>query len=271
MNAEEIIAHLKRQYYVIIPFAISRLEVDAAIQAFFKFLNEPEDIKKHIDFTIAPQHRRGDVGYKHRNPEDHIYNDSKDFFHYNPEVFNRYPEFLDNNPAVMNFMLKAKPIWEEVYISISRMLQQLDTLFPGTHEKVFGLKKGEPLHILLRFLKYDWRQSTKYLAKPHFDAGSFTLAVAESCPGLRIGSCPENLQLVNHKEGNAIFMLASNYQKVIATNDLLPGWHDVIQLDETLVGKPFARWAMVAFIDALGVDALTRNETHRWSLESMDY
>jgi hypothetical protein len=38
----------------------------------------------------------------------------------------------------------------------------------------------------------------------------------------------------------------------------------VIQLDESVIGKPFARWAIVAFIEAHGVEALSRSETHNW-------
>jgi hypothetical protein len=116
----------------------------------------------------------------------------------------------------------------------------------------------------LRFLRYSWSKSGKYLAKPHFDAGSFTLAIAESEPGLRIGSCPENLQLVAHKEKEAIFMLSSNFKKLMDTDQLSPGWHDVIQLNETIIGKPYARWAIVAFIDGHDVEALPRSETHKW-------
>ena len=66
-------------------------------------------------------------------------------------------------------------------------------------------------------------------------------------------------------------MLASNYRKVINSEELSPGWHDVIQTDENLIGKPFARWALVAFIEAQEVEALPREETHRWSMESLDY
>jgi hypothetical protein len=48
------------------------------------------------------------------------------------------------------------------------------------------------------------------------------------------------------------------------TAELSAGWHDVIQLNETLIGKPFARWAIVAFIEGHDVEALPRSETHKW-------
>ncbi|WP_019216762.1 hypothetical protein [Legionella tunisiensis] len=156
--------------------------------------------------------------------------------------------------------MKAKPIWELVYKTVHGILQVFEKRFPGTMDKVFAT---DDVHILLRFLRYNWQESGKYLAKPHFDAGSFTLAIAESSPGLRIGSCPDDLKLVEHKDEHAVFMLASNFKQIMSTNEFSAGWHDVVQLDEALIGKPYARWAIVAFIEAHGVKALPRSETHK--------
>lgn len=59
-------------------------------------------------------------------------------------------------------------------------------------------------------------------------------------------------------------MLSSNYKQLFNTDKLSAGWHDVIPLDETRIVKPLARWAIVAFIEAQGVTALPRTETHKW-------
>ncbi|KTD17062.1 hypothetical protein [Legionella jordanis] len=261
LTSDVIFKQLQTQFYAPVPFEIEHSVLLEAMEAFFKFLEEPAEVKEHINFTIAPQHRRGDVGFKHREAADHIYNDSKDFFHFHPALLRNYANFLDKHPVVLDFMLKAKPIWDLAYQTVFNVLQVLDGQFAGVTEKVFA---AEPAHVLLRFLRYDWQQSGKYLAKPHFDAGSFTLAIAESSPGLRIGSCPDDLQLIEHVEGQAIFMLASNFKQLMPSADFKAGWHDVIQLDDTLVGKPFARWAIVAFIEGHGVKALPRTETHKW-------
>lgn len=261
LSNELVFKALLKNHYAQVPFPIDAAVFEEAISAFFRFLDEPDAIKNHIDFTIAPLHRRGDVGYKHRNASDHIYNDSKDFFHFHPALLEKYDAFLNANPVVCDFVMKAKPIWDLAYKTVYEILQSLDNKFPKLVKNVF---ETEHAHVLLRFLKYDWQESGKYLAKPHFDAGSFTLAIAESSPGLRIGSCPENLKLVEHKNQHAIFMLSSNFKQIMPTDELSAGWHDVIQLDETLIGKPFARWAIVAFIEAHGVVALSRAETHKW-------
>jgi isopenicillin N synthase-like dioxygenase len=261
LDLNAIYHHLQQQFYVNVPFPMDRSVIEDAVQSFFSFLAEPDAIKEHLRFNIAPLHRRGEVGYFHRDPNEHIYNDSKDYFHYHPALTEKYADFITHNSVVNDFFSKAHPIWELAYQTAENVLQLFDREYPGLADRVF---KAEYPHILLRFLRYNWQNSGKYLAKPHFDAGSFTLAIAESCAGLRIGSCPEDLKLVNHQPGNAIFMLSSNFKILMQRDDLAAGWHDVIQLDETQIGKPFARWAVVAFIEAANVEALPRSQTHKW-------
>jgi len=256
---------IQNQKYVSVPFLVDPNLIQDAIHAFFEFLNTPDHIKHHIDFKITQTHRRGDVGFKRRESAADIYNDSKDFFHFHPALFDQYADFLKDNPVVDAFVKKAKPIWDLAYAKTLEILKLFDDRYPETSAKVFD---KEPVHLLLRFLKYDWQRSEKYLAKPHFDAGSFTLAIAESCAGLRIGSGPDDLKLIQHQDGHALFMLSSNFKKVLNTDEFQAGWHDVIQLDETKIGQPFARWAIVAFIDAHGVEALPRTETHKWYTQS---
>lgn len=74
------IESLYKKPYISISFQIKEAQIEEAIGSFFEFLKLPESIKQHIDLKISPLHRRGDIGFKHRNPEDDIYNDSKDFF-----------------------------------------------------------------------------------------------------------------------------------------------------------------------------------------------
>lgn len=253
---------LKKHFYIHVPISLGTTAINESVDAFFKFLNEPEVIKSRIDFSIAPNHRRGEVGYRKRIESDHIYNDNKEFFHYHPAILERYPYFVEENATVCEFLNKANGIWKATFHSTKQILSNFNAFYPGAYDKIF---KTDHIHIILRFLKYDWKNSGKYLAKPHYDAGSFSLAIAESCPGLRIGSGPENLEIVEHRPGEAIFMLSSNFKKVLTDAEhLSAGWHDVIQLDEQQLGKPFARWAVVAFIEAHGVEALPRTETHKW-------
>lgn len=266
LNIDDIYKSLQTRFYVPVPFPIEQQLLTEAIQAFFKFLEEPDAIKSHIDFSLSPLHRRSDVGFKHREAGNHIYDDNKDFFHFHPALFEKYKDFLEKNPVVHDFVLKAKPIWDLTYQTVGAILRGFESEFPGVYNRVF---ETEYPHVLLRFLKYEWHKAGRYLAKPHYDAGSFTLGIGESNPGLRIGSCQDNLRTIEHQPNTAIFMVSSNIQKVMKTDRLSPGWHDVIQMDEALIGKPFARWAIVAFIDGHSIEALPRSETHKWYREKV--
>ncbi len=262
LTSKKIKKELKEKNYTIVPFPINEKKILESVQAFFKFLEEPTATKKSINFTISPNHRRGAVGYKIRDGQGDIYDDKKEFFHFHPAIFREYSDLLKKNDILRDFVLKALPIWEEAHQTLQNIFKVLEEEFPGAVKKIF--KPGKDSHILLRFLNYNWKSSGECLAKPHFDAGSATLAIAESCPGLRIGSCPESLKFVDHKKEEAIFMLSSNYKNVLDTEELLPGWHDVVQMNKACIGKPYARWAVVVFVEAYGVKALSRRETHKW-------
>ena len=256
-----LIESLRKKPYIHVPFPINHADLQKAILSFFQFLELPDSIKNHINLKISPMHRRGEIGFTHRDPDDNIYNDSKDFFHFHPLIFEKYGDFLGEQPAVREFMNQAKPIWQATYNTVYRIMQDFEVSYPEAVSKIFDTAD---VHIILRFLKYNWPLSGKYLAKPHFDAGSFTLAIAESCPGLRIGTNPNDLEAVQNEANKAIFMISSNFQKILGTDEFLPGWHDVVQLDKTKIGKPLARWAIVAFIEGHNVSALPRSETHKW-------
>lgn len=262
--AHDYFSLLVQKPYFHVEFPINRSELEDAVSSFLHFLSLPDDIKSHIDVKIAPRHRRGDIGFRRRDPESDIYNDAKEFFHYHPIVLTQYKDFLLKNSVVNDFITKAHRIWESAYAVVFDIIKSFDARFPGTADKVFATQ--EP-HVMLRFLRYDWQKSGAYLAKPHFDSGSFTLAIAESGPGLRIGRTPHDLELVEHRPQHAVFMMSSNFKKLIDTDEITPGWHDVVQLDDTKIGKPFARWAVVAFIEGIGVEALARKDTHKWYIE----
>jgi hypothetical protein len=53
--------------YMTVPFPIGRLDLEKAMASFFRFLELPDEIKRHIDLHVWPQHRRGEVGFRHRS------------------------------------------------------------------------------------------------------------------------------------------------------------------------------------------------------------
>ena len=254
---------LKKQYYCKVPFAISHEQIQDAVEAFMEFLKQPNNIKHHIHYKISDIHRRGDVGFIHRDPEDDIYNDSKDYFHYHDSIREQYADFLHAHPGVNNFIEKASPIWKAAQETAQNILKPFDADSPGLYERIFGAKLP---HVILRFICYNWESAQKRLAKAHYDAGSFTLALAESERGLRIGIDEDSLTLVEHHPNEALFFLSKNFSKLINSTDYKPAWHDVIQLNDQIIGKPYARWSVVCFLDANDIEAESRESTHTCSV-----
>lgn len=261
LTEDLLFSKLHKSPYIPVKFALSRVLLEEAITTFFKFLELPDSLKTHIDHKISPLLRRGDIGFKRREPEDGLYRDSKEFFHFHPVIFEKYASFLDLNPSIHEFMKKAEDIWKAAFTTFRQLMEMFDRRFPGTYQSVFDT---EDVHLIVRILKYNWAQCGKYLAQPHFGAGGFTLAITESSPGLRIGTGPHDLKVISQVENHALFMISSNFKKTIPDEALLPAWHDVIQLDETQIGQFYSRWAIVAFLDAAHVRSLGRSETHRW-------
>ena len=255
---------LKDQFFTTISFPISRNEIEKAVDSFIDFLAEPKIIKEQIRFRVYHLHRRGDVGYTHRDPDDSIYNDSKDYFHYHDAIIDRYPELLAQNEVVRKFVERASPIWQAAKVAGEAVISQLSERYPHLWAHFF---EGAVPHVILRFIRYNWQESKQNLAKPQFDAGSCTLAIAESAQGLRIGRDEASLRLVKNKPHEAIFFLSSNFNRVVNDEMFYPAWHDVIQLNEEYVGKPYARWAVVCFFEAQGMTAISREMTHTWHRE----
>lgn len=263
--AHTIFNQLRHQHYAPIPFQYDHRFCTQAMESFFKFLDLPETERHKFNGKLSNKHRRGDLGLVHRQKsEGDGYNDSKCFFHYHPKLRALYEKEIQKNPVVKDFMDRADKIWHEVYRTLDLTLTQLEQKFPGIKAKV--LNTQEP-HILVRFLRYDIQTPGHYLAKPHFDAGSMTFAIAESKPGLRLGSGPDDLKLVEHHDKQALFFLAANIGQLINPTPLKPGWHDVIHVGERPSDNKYERWALVAFIDGHDTTGAPEAMTHKWRVD----
>lgn len=261
MINKNLFSSLVNQSYYQIPFAIPRQIIITAVEHFFEFLNLPNSIKCAIDFKLREENRRGDIGYKKRIASDDDYKDDKVFFHFHPEIFNRYQSLIDEQPIISSFLNVANDIWLAAESAVKLILQQLEEQFPGCVEAIFPFGKSETI---LRFLRYDWQTCGRYLAKPHYDAAALSLAIAEDKPGLRLGIDESSLQLLQHQNDHAIFFISSNYKPVFGAQcSFKPAWHDVIQVEEQKIGYPYSRWAVVAFFVPYGVAELPRSLTHQ--------
>ena len=264
-SSDQIYEGLKKDHYVGVPFPYDHQSLDDAMQSFLRFLALPEETKNRLQVSLSSKHRRGDLGFTYRQKlEGNTYNDQKSFFHYHPKFKQTYAQEIAADPVMRDFIERADKIWHAVYEATGQVLKRLDSRYPGIYDKVL---KTETPHIILRFLRYDIRTPGKYLAKPHYDAGSMTLALAESGPGLRIGSCPDDLKAIAHHDRQAVFFLGANIAQILNPEPLKPGWHDVVQVGEKPKDNTYARWAIVAFIDGHDVEGAPEALTHKWRVD----
>jgi len=268
ISKEELHCSLRDAFYAHIPFEIEPTQIQDTVDSFFALMDLPDATKETLKSKIAPNHRRGDLGFVRRDPTDGAYSDKKEFFHYHPMLLSEKCAQINCDPAIKAFIDNADRIWNKGVETVKDLVGKLESQFPGIYEKIFD--DHHTPHVVLRFLRYEWDKTQENLAKAHFDAGSCTLAIAESCPGLRIGSCEADLKLIEHIPRKALFFLASNFKALANSNDLLPGWHDVVLTDEmaSKVAQPFTRWAIVMFVEGHSIEAPSRSDTHKTDLQA---
>jgi hypothetical protein len=265
-STDQLYQSLKDTQFAAVPFKYDHHFCTESMNAFFRFLELPMAKKKKFKSKLSGKHRRGDLGLVYRQKSHgNDYNDKKVFFHYHPKLRQEHRALIEADPVVRDFMDRADLVWQEVYQALNQTLKRLDKKYPGLRDKI--MKTKEP-HILVRFLRYDIQTPGNYLAKPHFDAGSMTFAIAESKPGLRMGSGPDDLKLVHHKDKQALFFLAANISQLIDPTPLKPGWHDVIQVGEKPSDNRYERWALVAFIDGHDTTGAPEKLTHKWRIST---
>ena len=134
MISKNLFSSLLNQAYYQIPFAIPRQAILTAVENFFEFLNLSSPVKSTIDFKLREENRRGDIGYKKRVASDDDFRDDKEFFHFHPEIFNRYQYLIDEQPIISSFLNVAYDIWLAAESTVKTLLQQLEEQFPGCVE-----------------------------------------------------------------------------------------------------------------------------------------
>lgn len=256
---KEIVQDFQTKAYTEIPSRIPSLAVDQMVDAFFEFLKLPQAVRDGIHYRGA---RGGsDVGYmqRPRPTPDEPNPDQKEYFHYHESADARFQEQIKSIPALAHLIACMKPVYFEAKRHIEEAVQLFDGRYPGTHDSFFPAE-GFP-HFYLRIIAYRRARNGESIATPHYDAGSLTLAIKESAPGLEIGFDPETLQPIAYREDHAILFPGISCSHEIPAG-WRPAWHGARQRPETVLNDDFARWAVVLFADGKVGRNPSWQETH---------
>jgi len=258
---ERILREVKERNYAAVPFALSHEELSSAAEQYLGFLKIDQPTKEKFYCVLDHKDDASQIGYVRRKQEELSYGtlDDKEYFHFNEHADEKFAPLLTGGVEVASFWSQAKKIYVAARSAFAEIMYAMETEFPGIYHEFFP--PGKRPKFYLRFLKYNVRGLGGTLARGHYDRGGFTLALAESDPGLRMGKNDKNLKEVEHKRGHAIFMPALKAPK-ITSPEFHPTWHDVIQKREVKPGEETARWAIVFFADPYNMEPVSAVETH---------
>lgn len=125
-----------------------------------------------------------DDGYIRRSGDEH---DFKHFFHYRPRLWPLLDERgIDLTPERALWLESCDGLYQACEEMLYTVLAAIDAEFPG-----FQLEQSAREHGVhgLRLLRYDTaNERGGVIAKPHRDKSLMTIHVADSHPGLRLGS-----------------------------------------------------------------------------------
>lgn len=264
MSLNRIRQNIRRRNYHPLPISIPRRELQEAADIFLEFTNLPDSLKRQFHLHVVDDDPESMVGYVKRERErirgasGRHFHDQKEYFHYNRYAEEGFSHLIrQGNSSVISFFKHARRIYREAEKTIRTLIKEFDTEFPELYPQFFP-RNVHP-HFYLRFLKYHDSGKKKFLAKGHYDQGAYTLALAESAPGLRIGRNQKTLREVRHRDGQALFMPGLQLYR-ITSEDFRPAWHDVVQKQASRYQKSgdTVRWAIVFF-----ADTVTKQHT-RW-------
>ena len=250
----------KQRHFAQVPaHGITSEYLKDAAQSFFAFLDLSEDRKAAISRSLPNEAHRIDIGYMRRRADNDPDAEEKMYFHYHPEVDEVFAqEILAAGEPAQKFLSYAKHVWDTTIEIAKDAIAEFDTAWPGTQQRFFPPDKTP--HLVIRFLAYHVKGEGNFLARAHYDRGTFTIALGESAPGLRIGT-PQKLVEVEHKEGHVVVMPGTNFGTDIAP-EVEPAWHDVVQSKAAQLNTDTARWAIVGFFDIANSSYVPISLTH---------
>jgi len=252
---DKIEKEISSQNYASLPFSVSREELEKAASNFLEFLDLPDETKTAFFRKVVPTDTGSTVGYVKRNQANRDA-DTKEYVHYN-EYFDEYfSELLNTDPTIENFVNSARHIYNEAKKLFTSITDTFETQIPGFTDKFFS--KDMLPRFYLRFLKYGTQGKNGIIAQGHYDRGALTLALAESQPGLRIGT-QKSLTEIVHEEKQAILFPGKAIENILP--HMQPAWHDVIQKNDKEYRPGVTRWAIVFFADAIDQPEYTVADT----------
>lgn len=254
----DIEQEIKENAFARVGFELGHEDIATAIQRYLDFCALPESYTRSIAYPYFNEKEGSQVGHFVKGTGSN--EDRKSFCHFRdgfPDQLKR--DGVEITQQLDEFLQAAEAIHEAACRTLYGSMTELDDRYPGLVGMHFP-EHGER-DFYTRFLVYH-PTGDGQLARAHYDKGSMTLAMAESHPGLRIGTQEDTLVPVEHREGEAKTFIGRSWPNLYPDSDLPFGWHDVIQHDAEQVSNDIVRWAVVTFANPEHDVQPSYKETH---------
>lgn len=258
---------------ITVPFG--EADVNVAMQLYLEFLQLPDDIKHKFHYLDKLNPRTSEAGYMRRRQDASdkpTGDDNKHVFHYTPELWQAQRQIpWHEKPEVARQFIEAS---DQLYYQLARavkdkMAERADEApwLVGVHFPADGTLKHH-----LRFLAYQ-QGKDGVLARGHYDKSTSTVAVAQSCGGLRIGEGEEDLTPVQRANFEPIIFDGYGWHQLNEmlgqTTNRRAAWHDAVESEcDSTVDEEIMRWALIYFVNPAKIYLeSTYEQTHtpiRW-------
>jgi hypothetical protein len=268
----EIEKQLSEKNYADIDFRADNHDIAKALDSFDEFIKADTSFLKNAGDYAIKGFSNGRFGYFARTANSDENGraksaDTKHEYHFGSKTRQRLESSIYRNiPSEFRiFCDNAENIYwkavESLRNTLLSMYQEHDSWRPTPHNLTPEfLDKNDDLNLHLRFVGYEEPDDKNIpIAGEHFDRSVFTLALAETHPGLQIGTNPDGSDLkdVIHEEGKAKFFAGKGWEKMPyylrnGYEYVNPAYHRVKNIGEyTLNSSGIARHAIVMFANPL--------------------
>ena len=267
----EIEKQLTEKNYADVDFRADNRDISNALDAFDEFIHADIDFLKNAGDYAIKGFSNGNFGYFRRiagSDENGRSKsaDSKHEYHFGSKTRQRLESSIYRSVPleIRNFCDNAENIYwkavESLRYALLAMYEEHDSWRPYPHNLMPEfLDKNDDLNLHLRFVGYENPGDNVPIAGGHFDRSVFTLALAETHPGLQIGTNPDGSDLkdIAHEEGKAKFFAGKGWEKMpyyfrIGYEYITPAYHQVKNIGEYAVNSSgIARHAIVMFANPL--------------------
>lgn len=274
---ENITNEILENQFIKIPINISQKELHEAAELFLEFLKQSDEEKERFKVYIPYKNKKGEIinygrgdvanegsrfrGFKKKLKTEGE-KDNKQYFHYCWDADKEIDKTLENSTEISKkFIESARNIYKKAQEKTKEILIEIDKDFPGVYDMVFN--KENLASGTLRFLSYYSDKEGDFIAKRHYDKGFTTLALAESHPGLEVGTNDNDMIEVEHTNDQAIFFPSYMISK-FTKGKIKPTWHGVTQKKREVEEEVSSRWAIVFFSEPKSLDeAISWDELHK--------